>query len=179
MDGTHGEKGCECPVKKLVCWLVVAASLSSLTACGVKTPQERIAKELGLDATDGTEVLHYDSHSGNGDGASCYALQFSDYAMAESIRDQAGWASLPMDETTTLLVYGQSDNACCVGPYLTDSSGSPLLPEIENGYYRFIDRQADDKALSSKPILERSSYNFTVAVYDEDLDILYYCHLDT
>ena len=98
---------------------------------------------------DGTEVLHYDSHGGNGDGASCYALQFSDDAMAESIRDQAGWASLPMDETTTLLVYGQSDKACCVGPYLSDSSGSPLLPEIEHGYYRFIDRQANDKTFSA------------------------------
>lgn len=163
----------------MICWLVLVASLASLAACRVKTPQERIAKELGLDASDGTEVLHYDSHGGNGDGASCYALQFSDDAMAQSIRDQDGWASLPMDETTTLLVYGQSDEARSVGPYLTDSDGNSLLPEIEHGYYCFIDRQADDKALSAKPILERGCYNFTVAVYDEDSDILYYCQLDT
>ena len=31
-----------------------------------------------------------------------------------------------------------------IGPFLTDDSGNPLVPEVQNGYYVLLDRQAED-----------------------------------
>lgn len=159
--------------------LMLAASLLALTACGAKTAKEQIAEELELDATDGTELLHYDTHGGNGDGTSCFALTFSDNALEQEIQTRSDWTPLPLDNTAEILVYGQSDAAHSMGPYLTDSDGNALLPQIENGYYCFIDRQTHYETIAAQPILERSSFNFTLAVYDTDQDILYFCQLDT
>lgn len=168
------------PVKRWILPLALAALLLFQAACSARSPQEQIAMELGLDASDGTEVLHYDTHGGNGDGTSCYALQFSDDTVAHEIRDDSGWTALPLDTTTEILAYGQSSAYGSQGPYLTDSDGNALLPQIENGYYCFIDRQAKQKSLATdQPILERASFNFTLAVYDTDQNILYYCQLDT
>ena len=67
------------------------------------------------------------------------------------------------------------------GPYISDADGNPLAPEIENGYYFFMDRQAEeneDKYDDSK-VLDRGSYNFTVAVYDTDTDVMHYFKMDT
>ena len=50
-----------------------------------------------------------------------------------------------------------------------------MIPKIENGYYFFKDRQAD----KDKEILDRYSFNFTVAVYDNDNNKMYFCELDT
>lgn len=165
-------------MKRLAAALVLTASLLSLAACS-QTPPEKIADELGLDVTGGTKVLDYDTHSGNGDGVSCYALQFSDDTLEQELRDRSGWAALPMDETTTILAYGMDDGATACGPYLTGSDGTPLLPKIEKGYYRFLDRQAGDQRLAAEPLLERGCFNFTLAVYDADQDIFYYCRMDT
>ena len=80
-----------------------------------------------------------------------------------------------MDETTTALIYGLSDDSYQIGPYLNDGSGNPLFPEVAQGYYRLIDRQDD----TEQDILERYSFNFTVAVYDSEENILYYGKQDT
>lgn len=53
--------------------------------------------------------------------------------------------------------------------------GKALIPEINNGYYRLIDRQVDD----GRNILDRESMNFTLMVYDTDNKILYYCEMNT
>ena len=73
------------------------------------------------------------------------------------------------------LVYGLSDDSYQIGPYLNDGSGNPLFPEVVQGYYRLIDRQND----TEQDILERYSFNFTVAVYDSEENILYYGKQDT
>lgn len=167
-------------MKKMILPLMLAALLLFQAACSAQKPQEKIAMELGLDASDGTEVLHYDTRGGNGDGTSCYALQFSDDTLEQAISSHSGWAALPLDTTTEILAYGQSSEYGAQGPYLTDSDGNALLPQIENGYYCFIDRQAKQKSLATdQPVLERASFNFTLAVYDTDQNILYYCQLDT
>ena len=51
---------------------------------------------------------------------------------------------------------------------------------VENGWYRFIDRHAQsyDSADESE-VLERGSFNFTLALYDADRNELYYLTLDT
>ena len=62
------------------------------------------------------------------------------------------------------------------GPYLTGEEWDPLVPEIREGYYRLIDRHAQ---AGESDILDRHSFNFTLALYDTETDTLYFCELDT
>ena len=54
------------------------------------------------------------------------------------------------------------------------------MPQIQNGYYYFVDRQAEPKMQhSDAQIMERASLNFSIALYDMDTDTLYYIEVDT
>ena len=53
------------------------------------------------------------------------------------------------------------------------------MPEIEEGYYRLIDRQSEEGKATGADILHRASLNFTVGLYDTEKGILYFCELDT
>ena len=58
----------------------------------------------------------------------------------KAISKNKDWQSFPMDDVMQVLVYGKEGS----GPYLTGEKGNALIPEINNGYYRLIDRQVDD-----------------------------------
>ncbi len=154
--------------------LVVLVSLFSLTACGPKT-KDTVSDESGLDVSAGKEVSSYQAYSGNGDGSSCVALSFDDDKVLEEIKSDTEWKAFPLDETVQTLVYGVSDGTNSTGPYLNDDEGKQMVPEIQNGYYRLIDRHTDKKT----EILNRNSFNFTLGIYDTDTDTLYWCKLDT
>ena len=164
--------------------IIFAVFCFFLTACSSAKPQNSISNELGIDVSGGEEISNYDDHGGShGDGATCIALQFSDDSVLKQISQNDSWQEFPLDETTTALVYGvtnETDGWVSVnGSYLTDGSGDPLVPEIQNGYYLLIDRQADSGNAAGADILHRSSFNFTLALYDTDTDTLYFCKLDT
>ena len=154
---------------------IAAALLMALSACGAVSPQETLCRELGVDLSSGTEVSSYDTHSGNGDGTSCTVLDFADHSLAGQLEDASDWTPLPLDPTAQALVYGISEDTVSIGPFLTDADGAPLVPEIQTGYYRLLDRQNNKEV----PLLERFSFNFTLALYDTDTDRLYVCELDT
>ena len=101
----------------------------------------------------------------------------------EQIQASDAWHPLPVDQTTQVLVYGLSgetgENSWQIGPYLTDDNGNPLVPEVQNGYYVLLDRQAEDGKAPGSDILDRGSFNFTFGLYDTDTDTLYCCKLDT
>lgn len=157
--------------------------LAGLTACKAKTPQDLASEVLNLDLSAGSEVSSYDTHSGNGDGTSYMVLSFQDDAVLEQIQASDAWHPLPVDQTTQVLVYGLSgetgENSWQVGPYLTDDSGNPLVPDVQNGYYFLLDRQAEDGKAPEPNILNRGSFNFTFGLYDTDTATLYFCELDT
>ena len=172
-------------MKKNVISLIAAAALllAGLTACKAKTPQDLASEALSLDLSSGSEVFSYDTHSGNGDGTSCVVLSFQDDAVLEQIQASDAWHPLPVDQTTQVLVYGLSeetgDASWQIGPFLTDDSGNPLVPEVQNGSYVLLDRQAEDGKAPGSDILDRGSFNFTFGLYDTDTDTLYCCELDT
>lgn len=148
----------------------------SLTACGSQDLQNTISKELGLDVSTGKMTSDFDNHGGfHGDGETYIALSFFDSKVLEQIKESAQWKKFPLDQTVRTLIYGISDETSSIGPFLNDENGNPLVPEILNGYYLFIDRHTD----KNKDILDRSSLNFTLGLYDADTDTLYYCKLDT
>ena len=56
------------------------------------------------------------------------------------------------------------------------------IPNIEDGYYCFVDRHSEAVLKDNKndeDLNKRSSYNFTVGIYDSENKILYYYELDT
>lgn len=59
--------------------------------------------------------------------------------------------------------------------YVTDNNSRSLFPEITEGYYMLIDRQED----KSQNILNRTSLNFTLAVYDTKTNTLFFAEIDT
>lgn len=110
-----------------------------------------------------------------GDGTSHIILRFSDHAVLEQIKRNSNWKPFPLDKAVQALVYGISDGTSSMGPFLNDGNGNPLVPEIKNGYYLLIDRNTDKET----DILNRSSFNFTLGLYDADTNTLHYCQLDT
>lgn len=149
-----------------------------LTACS-PTKAHPLSDALGLDLSSETVVTHSDSHGGfHGDGLTYTVLAFSDQEVLKQIQASEAWHELPMDETATVLVYGitqvASDRVIQRGPYLSTDDGP--IPEIKNGYYRLIDRQAENDASS---VLDRESLNITLGIYDADTHLLYYFRFDT
>lgn len=134
------------------------------------------ARALGLDISTDEEISNYDTHGGfHGDGTTCIAYHFDDENILEEIRCTSEWKKFPLDNTVQALVYGLSDGTSQIGPFLNDNEGNPIIPKIQNGYYLLIDRQND----AEENILDRSSFNFTLGLYDIDTNKLYYCELDT
>ena len=167
-------------MKKRLAFVLIVMSISGLVACGSKNIQTIISKELGIDVSDGNKVTCSDRHRGfHGDGVAYITLSFSDEKTLERIKDAAEWKRFPLDETVKALVYGVSDRDSTMGPFLTDEEGNALIPEIQNGYYLLIDRQAEPGKAERADILRRSSFNFTLGIYDTDTDMLYFCKLDT
>lgn len=93
--------------------------------------------------------------------------------MLEELKKDRQWKPFPpdADATVTALAYGISDNSSAIGPF----TGDIELPEIRSGYYRLIDRQSENDT----DILERDSFNYTLAIYDADTKTLYFCEVDT
>lgn len=159
--------------KRLITALILLVSLLTLAGCDTAT-QTAVSRDLGLDIASGKEISNIDTYS-HGEGHSCIAVSFDDDSILNDIKGNAEWKAFPLDTTTQTLVYGIKDEAGETGPFLSDSKGNALVPEIQNGYYLLIDRHDDTKTA----ILERASFNFTVGLYDTDKNTLYYCKLDT
>lgn len=160
----------------------------SLSAClaagrGDDMPSEaaEISRALSINTSGASVLASYDTHGGfHGDGTTCTILRFPDSALDKTLSLSPLWHPLPLDENLTAFAYGLSSETFSAGPYLTDGSGIPLLPQIKNGYYYFEDRHADSTdPRSTAALLSRASINATLAVYDADTRTLYYCELDT
>lgn len=151
-----------------------------LTGCNSNSERDEISKAIGADVSEGIETFRYDSGSSfHGDGGFCIGLQFENDKILEAISDDEKWETFPFDDITQVLVYGktfETESEIRVrGPYVKDGNGDVLLPQIEKGYYRLIDRQEDD----GRDILSREAMNVTFMIYDEGNETLYYCEVDT
>lgn len=163
-------------MKKFLVLTLAVLSTVCLAACGSQSPVEDISTALSIDVSSGKEVQFSDDHGGfHGDGTEYIVLEFTDDKVLEQIKDNSAWTALPLDETTKALVYGVTEETSQIGPFLTNENGDTLFPEIENGYYILIDRHSQKEG----NILERASFNFTLAIYDTDTNKLHYCEFDT
>ena len=169
---------------------IMAALALLLTACGggsARSVQEEVAVTLGLDLSGCEVVSSWDDHGGfHGDGTAFARIKFSDSQVLEQIQKSGQWKAFPLDETVQALVYGVTEQTGTeetgiavyqTGPYLTDDDNNLLIPEIQEGYYRLIDRHPE--AEEGTDILHRYSFNFTLGIYDTETNTLYFFQLDT
>ena len=165
-------------MKRIFCTLSVIAFLI-LSACGAESLQSVVSGELGIDASACGIISASDTHGGlHGDGITFIVLDCADGDVLNQIK-KSEWRAFPLDDTVKTLVYGIDNETERIGPYLTDQEENPLVPEIENGYYRLIDRQVKEGWATGADILHRGSFNFTLGLYDADAELLYFCELDT
>lgn len=141
-----------------------------------------ISKTLGIDISSAEYMTTIDTHGGFfGDGTAHVIVPLEGSNCLEQIQSNNDWHELPLSENLTAIVYGIKTENASIGPYITfDDSGSSGIPEIENGYYFFLDRhsQSTDPSDDSS-VLARASFNLTIAIYDADTDTLHYLELDT
>ena len=167
-------------MKKMICNLFsVIAMMAMPSGC---QSYEDISMILGADVSAAKVVSEMDTHSGfHGDGEKYMEFQFKDDTFENTIKEDNTWHSLPLqDDVITALFYGLEMDGAVYGPYLWSEQGEPLMPNVENGYYLFYDRHPESSVpFNSTGVLERSSLNFTAALYDADAEILYYVELDT
>ena len=136
-----------------------------------------ISVMLGADVSAAKEISSEDSHGGfHGDGERYLIFTFEDDSFENTIKKDNTWHKLPVtDAPITALLYGLETPEITYGPYINQD-----IPEVSNGYYFFYDRHSDSvNPFDASDILERSSFNFTAAIYDSDKDTLHYIELDT
>ena len=166
--------------KILIISIILLTFLIIFNGCKSENNQINISKAIGVDVSTGSEISNYDVHGFFGDGTTCIKLSFSDNTCLNQIKENLSWHALPLSDNLFTLIYGTDDRENSVGPYIIDSNSNPLVPKIENGYYYFTDRHSESSNnQDDTDLLKRSSINCTVAIYDMDTNMLYYCTLDT
>ena len=162
-------------MKKMIRSLTAVCAMAILvSAC---QSYDDISMVLGADVSSAKVISEGDNHGGfHGDGERYITFEFEDDAFENSLKKDNTWHSLPIkDDTVTALLYGLETPDMMYGPYLEYN-----VPKVEKGYYFFYDRHSESNdPFDSSEVLERSSLNFTVAVYDAEVDKLYYVELDT
>ena len=140
------------------------------------TPQGYVSKYLGIDCSRGIANTYIETHGGFlGDGDTFIEIQFPNEQFGNVIRESEGWREIPLTDNLNIIIYGIENEEMSREP-----SVAGVIPKIQKGYYYFEDRnfESTDKYDDSE-IFDRSSYNYTIAIYDADTMILYYCEEDT
>ncbi|HQA59863.1 MAG TPA: hypothetical protein PK768_02455 [Tepidanaerobacteraceae bacterium] len=152
-----------------------------LTGCFSQALYKKISATLGIKIPANVKIEYEDTHGGfHGDGESFAKIVFDPYQAEEILRQIESldsWHELPLSENLHLIMYGgEKDNV----EYAYNFAKSFGIPHVKNGYWFFVDRH--DKSSSPEKdenIFKRSSFNFTLAIYDIDTNTLYFFELDT
>lgn len=157
-------------------YLVLFSSLLMLKYGGPSEWKE--AAGVGLSGIGMSRISEYDDHDnflGDGTSMKVYSLSSREKGIAR-MQQGEGWRPLPLDENASRLAYGDEEHL----PYLKDSQARTLAPKIQEGFWYFEDRQAqDEESKHSTDVFGRYSYNFTLAIYDANAERLYILKLDT
>ncbi|MBQ7131272.1 MAG: hypothetical protein IJO29_01755 [Oscillospiraceae bacterium] len=162
----------------LILFSIICLMMNSFSACSSEfNAKECIASNLDIN-TDSAQVNTVINSSRNfhGDGHTFISLGFADNPITDEIKQKENWKQLPLTDNLTSLVYGKEN----VYNGITNDDDELLIPQIENGYYYFENRHSDAKnRYGDSDVFDLVSYNYTIAIYDEDENILYFYSLDT
>jgi len=139
--------------------------------------EDYISETLGVNAKPGAVLSSYNDHGGfHGDGTTFEVRIYSDDSLLTEIQQHSDWKPLPLTENLEIIAYGKEYPGFSIGPYIF-VRGYAEFPIVEEGYYYFYDRQSD--STDDADVLNRGSYNITLAIYDLNSRTLYYCDYDT
>lgn len=165
-------------MKRMVGLLGLLLGLAALTACTLGGTLQELSQTLSVDLSQGTVVEETDDHGGfHGDGERWVEISLEEEI--SSALEEAGWQELPLPEPLEAALYGvtkvEGDRTIAEGPCFQRE-----IPRVSNGYYFFQDRHSEaTDPTDPEELMERNSFNFTVALYDRDSQTLYYGEEDT
>ncbi len=156
-------------MKKIISIILVLL----LSGCS-KNTINKIANELDTNLDKCSIVKESDTHGGFlGDGDYFVELNCS---KLDDTEIKINWKKLPVSEE----LQKPLELKQCRGDGCKDIYERYNIPNIENGYYYFYDRHSDTTNYRNEELInERSSYNFSVGLYDIDHKTLYFYELDT
>ena len=163
-------------MRRLKCVFIVV-TLLCLSGCFAFSADKYINKKINLDINGCDININKDERMGfNGDGIR-YVKASCTKNSKNMIKQVNNWNKLPLSQNLELIMYGgEKDNV----EYDYDLAKNQNIPKIENGYYLFIDRHKSSTDTSSdKDLFDRTSFNFTLAMYDIDSNTLYFYEFDT
>ncbi len=136
-----------------------------------------LEKYYNISKDDFIVIDEEDNHGGFPSDGSYYLILDCSENKEKAYEIISDWNELPLSENLQLIMYGGERNGICYGYNLSEEA---KMPKVENGYYRFYDRHSESTDPSDdSDIFRRCSYNFSLAVYDSDTDIMYYFDFDT
>ena len=149
--------------------------------CEKNNKSESLSMELGIDLSQGEIESDLDTHEGPlGDGIKLKVVHFKNDSITDEIKKSSVWKPLPLSEELAIIVYGGLNHGCYIESLIASDENGMTIPKIDKGYYYFKDRHFESTDSQSEVgILDRPSYNFTIAMYDSDSRILYFCEVDT
>ena len=158
-------------VKVFILIIILAPLLCCFSYCS------SIHKKMGFNKSSFVIVEEEDTHGGFlGDGTYYLILDCSQNA-DKARKKVKNWTPLPLSDNLQIAMYGGEIDGI---HYSLCFAEEAHIPVIKNGVYKYYDENAhfwnhsDDTDL-----LERSSFNFEIAVYDFDKDFFYYFEIDT
>ncbi len=137
---------------------------------------ENRRERFGFAKNDFVIVEEEDTHGGfHGDGT-YYLIMDCTGNKEKAYEILKGWNKLPLSENLDWLIYGGERK----GKKRYGLYEEAHIPEIENGYYMFSDRHMESiDSKDDSELFDRSSYNFSFAIYDSDANMFYYFDYDT
>ena len=132
---------------------------------------------FGFTKKDFSVVEEFEEYGGfPADGSHYLILDCSDNKK-KAMKIIEDWNKLPLSENISIAMYGGEKDGIGYG---FEFAKEAHMPKVENGYYIFKDNQLKGTDSSNdSALLNRSSFNFEIAVYDCDADKIYYFKIDT
>lgn len=168
-------------MKKYKLIICLSISIMAITGCSMESNKDYIAKQIKIEIPHVLNIEHMDDHGGfHGDGQRFAKIEFdknNGSNIISQIEKSEIWNEMPLTENLNTIMYGGvKDNV-----EYTDKFAEKFgIPEIENGYWYFIDRHSKStQPKSDIELLNRHSINFTLSMYDRDNNTLYYFEFDT
>lgn len=177
---------CICLLFHGCCYMIFNAFFNALVESDMSISEEERAqahrpKEVfGLTTSDYRIIDERDTHQGwLGDGEYYLILDCSQNAerACSIVRE---WKPLPLSQNLNRALYGEEKDGINSSYTFFSFAEEVQCPRIEHGFYRFLDRHSEaENPEDDTELFSRYSFNFSVAIYDTDSNILYYYESDT
>ena len=145
-----------------------------ICGCSHANKIENISKIIEVDITNCQTENVFDSHAGLSGNGEYYAKIICDDQVNEKIKDK--WLEFPLPEKIKkIMATKQCRDDGCKSLY-----EKFLIPDIEKGYYYFLDRHNDAKNKNNAgTVSTRGSHKYSLGIYDTSNKTIYYYELDT